>query len=382
MRAHRWVGGWLAITFAAAGASSAQRPAGSVQKEDAGSQQKLGFVGAPIPDYNEVMGFGLGAVGLLLYRLQPSDTISDPSGTAAFGMYFKNKTWVAGVAQGVNFSEDRYKGMLVAAGGRINFQFFAEPLGGFLDYSTDMLYLQAEFSRMTFRNFYVGLQYKLMLSDTRVTFGDSAGGPPDGFDEILDSLGLRPDTGGTDLTPLSGLGPIFSYDTRDNSFSPNRGTYAELKTQFNFSAIGSEDTYQKYDFAWNQYIPLAQRHTLAARLAAGIATGDVPFEDEYILGMQEDIRGYDNGRYRGTQLYAAQAEWRWNFWRRFGMVGFGGVAWVTNDASDLRFKDVLPGVGAGFRFMAVKEDGVNVGLDFAVGRDDNYSISIAITERF
>ena len=41
-----------------------------------------------------------------------------------------------------------------------------------------------------------------------------------------------------------------------------------------------------------------------------MANGRVPFYDQCLLGMSQDLRGYEAGRYRDRRMLAAQAEYR------------------------------------------------------------------------
>jgi outer membrane translocation and assembly module TamA len=62
-------------------------------------------------------------------------------------------------------------------------------------------------------------------------------------------------------------------------------------------------------------------------------------------------------------------EYRWKFYKRWGMVAFAGVGEVARNLSDLNTKDLLPSAGAGLRFMVSEKNRVNVSLDYARGRE-------------
>jgi hypothetical protein len=52
------------------------------------------------------------------------------------------------------------------------------------------------------------------------------------------------------------------------------------------------------------------------------------------------------------------------------MVGFGGLALAVTAGTPLNLDEVLPGIGAGFRYTMIPEINANVGVDVAVGRED------------
>ena len=102
-------------------------------------------------------------------------------------------------------------------------------------------------------------------------------------------------------TRLTGLGPLITFDSRDNLFNPRRGTYAELIA-----------------------LRFAERWTLAGILGAGN------------IAPERDAFG---------------------------------------DAETV-FSKVL-----GMRFLASQKDQVNIGIDYAVGPDDN-AIYFRVGEAF
>ena len=119
---------------------------------------------------------------------------------------------------------------------------------------------------------------------------------------------------------------------------------------------------------------------LAVRASFDIASGDVPFEGQTVVGG-DDIRGYSQGKYRNDQVYTLQAEYRWNFYKRWGLVAFAGLASAVEKLADIPDNDLLPGVGAGLRFKMLPAEKINIGIDGAVGKGD-YSITFRIGESF
>jgi outer membrane protein assembly factor BamA len=163
---------------------------------------------------------------------------------------------------------------------------------------------------------------------------------------------------------------------------PAHGIFFNFKNQFYRDWVGSDNKYTRYVISYNQFFDLAknEKHILAVRANFDIATGDVPFEGQGVVGM-DDIRGYSQGKYRGNQVYTLQTEYRWNFYKRFGMVAFFGMASAVNNFSEIFDSQLLPGAGVGFRFKMIPSEKINIGIDGAIGRDD-YSITFRIGEAF
>jgi hemolysin activation/secretion protein len=123
-----------------------------------------------------------------------------------------------------------------------------------------------------------------------------------------------------------------------------------------------------------------KKRVLAVRASLNIAAGDVPFEGQTVVGGN-DIRGYSQGKYRNDQVYTLQTEYRWNFYRRWGMVAFAGVASAVKKFADIPSSEILPGLGAGLRFRMLPAEKINIGVDLGFGKDD-YSITFRIGEAF
>jgi len=163
---------------------------------------------------------------------------------------------------------------------------------------------------------------------------------------------------------------------------PVHGIFFNFKNQFYRDWVGSDHKYTRYIINYNQFFDLAknEKHILAVRANFDIATGDVPFEGQSVVGS-DDIRGYSQGMYRGNQVYSVQSEYRWNFYKKWGMVGFAGIASAVENAGDIFHSPLLPGIGAGIRFRMIPSEKVNVGIDGAIGKND-YSITFRIGEAF
>jgi hemolysin activation/secretion protein len=158
--------------------------------------------------------------------------------------------------------------------------------------------------------------------------------------------------------------------------------FLNFKNQFYRSWAGSDYEFERYLITYNQFfkLDLKEKQILAVRASLNISAGNVPFEGQSVVGS-DDIRGYSQGKYRNDQVYAVQAEYRWTFYKRWGMVAFAGVASAVPKFADIPDNEILPGVGAGLRFRLLPTEKVNIGIDYGIGKDD-YSITFRIGESF
>lgn len=327
-----------------------------------GGRAKLAAI--PIPAYNESIGWSIGLAVAGFYKVNQTDTISPESVTTLFGFYSENKTWIAGAFQKFHLSEDKWRVQFGGAVGEINFQTFAslpDWLGGgtFIDYTSDMTFALAQGSRIAWKRLYLGAKYRYMRSRT-----------------VFDvDLPLDPEA-----RTFSGLGAVATWDSRDNIFYPLKGYYVDFYTLWNRDWLGSDQDYDIYYFEASGFREYRKNHVIAARIHSRFASGDVPFEDESVI-YYIDLRGYTDGRYRADQRHTAQAEYRWNFFKRWYAVGFGGFGWSVDTVSEISWNGILPSIGLGARWQMISDPPVNVGIDYAWGKEEQ-AIYFRIGEAF
>jgi hypothetical protein len=72
-------------------------------------------------------------------------------------------------------------------------------------------------------------------------------------------------------------------------------------------------------------------------------------------------------RYQRQHMAQAEAELRWQFWKRLSAVGFGGAAVVWNAEGQLRRGETVGAGGAGMRYELARKFGLHIGGDVARG---------------
>jgi outer membrane protein assembly factor BamA len=178
----------------------------------------------------------------------------------------------------------------------------------------------------------------------------------------------------------SGIGPRFTFDTRDHDMNPSSGILVDLRANFADDSLGSDFDYETYDLGVNYY-----RRTgpgvLALRGYLCQASDRTPLFDLCLFGAGADLRGYEVGRFRDRSMVAAQAEYRFPLAGRFGGVVFGGWGKVAPSFSDMGDQPDLPSVGFGLRWLAAEKARVNLSIDIARGRDST-SLYVYVKESF
>lgn len=329
---------------------------------------KRGFMPVPILITEPALGYGLGAVVLFLKDPGTPPTAEevwehpDPGGllpptvSGGGGFYTENGSWMGFAFHMASWSEDRWRYTGAVGGGDLNLKFFGleEATAGLIsgaEFSLDNLFLyQALTRRIAGTDLFVGASYVLLGSDVAFSVGGLASELPPLEDELTSG----------------GLGILTAWDSRDNTFTPNRGLRLDLKGTFFEEWLGSDTTFQRYQFQSLAYFQLADDWNLGWRVDLQRASGEVPFYLEPFL----NIRGIPAMRYQGEVTALTELEARWRFLGRWSLVGFAGVGRAATSFSDLGSATDRWAGGAGFRYLVARRYGVHAGADIARGPEE------------
>lgn len=268
------------------------------------------FAAVPMINYDPALGWNMAALTNAFFRVSPNDTISPLSMAGAMVGITTNETWYWAVYTKLYLDEDNYRITIGYGDASVNFQHYDEVNGAFIDFNSLNDLFFSEVQRRVYKRWYLGAKYVHRITTTT-------------FEGLPDAETLN----------MSNLGLVISHDTRDFIYNPHTGDYLNFKTGHNRDAWGSDYNFNSYNFDYTKFFPLADNQTIAARATAMIATGEVPFEGQNVVG-REDIRGYTDGKHRANQTYNIQGEYRWNFYKKWGMVGFAGVAVAVDSFSN------------------------------------------------
>jgi len=198
---------------------------------------------------------------------------------------------------------------------------------------------------------WVGMSYA--LADTHISFDD----------ESLAAALLDP----PEDSRIGGLTPSIAFDSRDNIFTPTRGTYFEGSTGVFDESLGGDTSFQRVALTWIVYRPLHQRVFFGVRSGLTVSFSDPPF---YMLPFIT-LRGAPVMRYQGEEAAEIETEIRWQCWKRWSVVGFVGTGAAWNDLEETEdVKSIVTG-GTGVRYELARKYGLHVGADVAWGPDDS-----------
>lgn len=164
---------------------------------------------------------------------------------------------------------------------------------------------------------------------------------------------------------VGGLSPMLTLDSRDNLFTPTRGSYVEGTVSFYSDVFGGDEDFSTFDVVGIHYLPLPGRVFLGARGELATSSEDTPFYVRPFIYQ----RGVPAMKYLGEEMAQIEGEVRWQFWRRLSAVGFvgTGAAWTGFEQID-NVTTAVAG-GGGFRYELARRYGIHAGFDVAYGPD-------------
>jgi hypothetical protein len=320
--------------------------------------EKYGFLPVVMPITEPAVGYG--AAGGLAFLSKPLGEarpgFDRPNISLVGGMGTENGSWGTVVGDVHHWLDDHLQTVVGAVYASVNLDFHGigensllanhplrynlEPKGGAI---------QSKF-RIGDSPFWLGLNYAFARTD--VAFKAPAGTP--GLPDFRSQ------------SNVGGLTPSVTYDTRDNIFTPTKGTFVEASGGLFSEALGGDDEFQRARLIAMHYVPLSSRLFLGLRLDAAASFGNEPF----YLRPFISLRGVPIMRYQGEEVAQIEAELRWQFWKRFSLVGFAGTGAAWNDFEHLKDKQSVIAGGTGFRYELARKYGIHMGLDVAFSPHD------------
>jgi len=321
-------------------------------------EEKYGFIPIPLIITEPAVGYG-GGVGLMFLSKplpQAEDGLGRPNITAVGGFGTENGTYGA-FAGDMRYWLDQHLQTLVGfIYSSANLKYYG--VGDDPALANDPLKYNLQPKGGTARA-------KCRFDDTRLWAGLSYAfaSTEVSFDE---PLGIPGQPAFQHKSNVGGFTPSLTFDTRDNFFTPNRGTYLEASAGFFSPTFGADQNFQRASLLAMQFVPLSSTLFLEVRAEGAASFGNEPF----YLRPFINLRGAPTLRYQGEEVAQIEIELRWQFWKRFSLVGFlgGGAAW--NNLERFNSTQAIMTGGAGFRYEIARAYGLHAGLDIARGPDD------------
>jgi outer membrane protein assembly factor BamA len=197
----------------------------------------------------------------------------------------------------------------------------------------------------------------------------------------------------TERYTQSGLSANVTLDSRDNVVNPYVGQLAAISWRAFPEFLGSTVDASQLWVEYRTYINLKKdrpRNLLALWTHGWFVTsGTSPYLALPAIGWDMFARSgrpYTQGRIRGEDMVYAEAEWRFPLQRekdKWGGVLFCNATTASSRTEDINlFDNVVPGYGAGLRFLINEKKRVNLGLDYGFGVNGAQGLFVNLNEYF
>jgi hypothetical protein len=164
----------------------------------------------------------------------------------------------------------------------------------------------------------------------------------------------------------TGVGASLTLDTREGTFWPSRGAFAQAWYTLYPASLGDHAGAGRGLVEGRKFLPLGAGRVLGLAGIAEWAHGDLPFTMLPRLGSTRFLRGIREGRYRDRLALAAQTELRVPVRGRLSATAFAALGEVAHAPRELALDTIKVAGGVGVRWR-LTDEGANIRLDVAVG---------------
>jgi outer membrane protein assembly factor BamA len=328
------------------------------QESDTSDTNGISWFPIPFAFYTPETKLALGVLVITAFKLS-EEMNSRPSSVSASVFYTLNNQYDFYLSPELFLNNDKY---FVAA--ELN---YAKIIGKYYGIGNDT----EEIDNPDFeaRNSYIFLKLQSEILPYLILCGIYELRNADVIDPMQNPYLLSGNTFGGEGGFTSGLGLIISYDSRNHIFYPDDGGIYELGTIVFSDILGSDFNYNKTIIDLRHYFSIAGNQVLAWQLLYNFVSGSAPFYDLPLLGGDNIMRGYFEGRFRDNHYFATQVEYRIRVWWRFGLIGFVGVGDVAHSISTFELDKFKYSVGAGLRFRIDETELWDLRVDVGFGKN-------------
>jgi len=275
--------------------------------------------------------------------------VQPPDIALGAGIATENGTWLAGAGYMGFWDGDRLRYTGGVGAGELKLDYYSVT-GSPRSYTLETSALiQQLVRRVGTTHWFLGARYTYLTTESRFESGRPDDVPARALDLSVGKLGF-----------------IVDYDSRDNIFTPNRGTFMEVEAAFARDAFGSDPSYETLyarAFSWFE----SGRAVWGIRGDVRFTGGDVPFYAQpYVV-----LRGIPAVRYQDRHAVVAEGELRWNVDSRWALVGFAGVGKAYGRRQSWDESETAWAAGGGFRYLVARKLNMYAGVDVARGPEES-----------
>jgi len=343
------------------------------QNDSTLSSPKSKWVLFPVIARSIETGWSFGAASSTTFRMFKKDTISRTSNLQLLSLYSVKKQFIAAIEGSQYFGNESF-----ILNEEISYSSFPDKFWGLgnqskneneEEYSFKQYYINLHLLRKIGKKLFVGVLFetqKLMNVDYQ------QGGIFD-VEKVAGRNGYF----------IAGLGGSITYDSRNNAFSPNNGTFIQLYFNHFDRYLGSQFVYTNFVLDCRKYIEVSKKTVLALQMLSFNNSGEqIPLRSLATLGGTNSMRGFYDGRFRDKQQLVIQSEYRFPLYKRFSLVAFGSMGDVSERVNLYSLKNMKYAFGGGIRFAVNKSEKLNIRMDYGINSIGGSGLYFQLGEAF
>src|SRR5690606_23155395 len=110
---------------------------------DSIAEKNFEFSLLPYINYNRTLGGVFVILPMMMYKINPKDSLSPKSITGASVIYSTNKSFGGFFFNKLFFDENKYRAVVILGKGSFNSQFFSENTNAYSDYNSNTFFFKA-----------------------------------------------------------------------------------------------------------------------------------------------------------------------------------------------------------------------------------------------
>ncbi len=305
------------------------------------------------------IGGALGVVFLQRKKIPPGRSTKQyvpPDITMAMGMYTANNSWAVGAGRFGTIMKWNLRYRIFTCYADVNMNIYKTlPVVGEqkFDFNFRMVPVYLQLSKpLGQSNFFATLGYAYLYSQVKLN-NESGNLPSFVTDKELKNT-------------ISMLAPSMEYDSRDNYFTPSKGTRVQVQLNWGTHLLGSDYDFERLAVNGIEYFKFVPWWVCGLRFEYRQMFGDAPFYlDPYV-----DLRGVPTARYQNTIASVLETEQRIKVYHRWSAIAFGGLGKAFKDFDSWGDSELVYNYGGGFRYLVARKFGLHMGADVGFGPED------------
>jgi len=353
--------------------------------DDNNSSEGVKFRGMPTLSSNPTSGTGVGAVGMMIYKM---DKDSSPSQSMLSGQYTNSESYNLFAVNKMFFGSDDYQSNTVVGtlynNSEIDISEYI-PAGVPIPDGD----LEAQFNVTIF---FVAQQLLYRVKE-HVYLGGQVFYVDQSFNSQNPAGEIFLKENGIENSKRVGFGATYSYDTRSKTekFYPRKAQWMTLMANDFPASLGDSEHYYNATFNARDYATgFKEDDVVATQLFVQYSSENTPDGALAALGSRSILRGFVIGQYKARNMIAIQSEYRYDISNTdFRLAAFGGYANLNGGSKGTgpdNNRDEDNGHyysgGVGVRYTILEEQGIDYRVDFAVTNTHDYAVYANINQAF